>query len=132
MRRPVRFSFGLILGSAALVGCSPANIVCPQIAAPAILLEVREDGTGAPAANGARGVVEDGGYVDSLRVVGWSGPPAPETELYMAAAFDRPGTYSVRLEKAGYQTWIRTNIVVGTDDCGTQQVQFATKLVPIP
>jgi len=132
MQRPVRFSFRLVLGAAALSGCSPANVVCPQIAAPAILLEVREAGTGAPAANGAKGAVQDGAYVDSLRVVGWLGTPSPETELLMAAAFDRPGTYSITLEKAGYQTWIRAGIVVGTDDCGTQQAQFATQLVPIP
>ena len=124
----------VLAGSAVVVlaACSPASISCPQIPAPAILLEVRESGTGNPAANGAKGVVEDGAYIDSLKVVGWSGPPAPETELLMAAAFDRPGTYSIRLEKPGYQTWVRAGVVVGTDDCGTQQAQIVTQLVPIP
>ena len=126
--RAVRFTLGAFLGA----GCNPAGIDCPAIAAPAILLEVREQGTGFPAAHAARGVVRDGGYQDSLRVVGWEGTPAPATELLLAAAFDRPGTYAVTLEKPGYQTWQRTGVEVGSGFCGTEQVRLNAILVPLP
>ncbi len=132
MGRPVRISFGAGLGVAVLAGCNPAGVDCPIIAAPAILLEVREYGTGFPAANGARGAVYEGSYVDSLRVVGWQGSAIPENALQMAAAFDRPGTYSIGLVKPGYQAWERTGVVVGTDRCGIQQVQLSAQLVPLP
>ena len=121
---------GFAVGVAA--GCNLAGIDCPALAAPAILLEVREQGTGFPAAHDARGVVRDGSYQDSLRVVGWEGTPAPATELRLAAAFDRPGTYDITLEKPGYQTWLRAGVEVGSGRCGTEQVQLAAILVPVP
>ena len=121
-----------MLGCAVASGCNLADVSCPQIAAPAVLLQIREAGTGFPAADGARGIVQDGTYSDSLRVVAWEPPAAPDTKLYMAAAFDRPGTYSVTLEKQGYQTFQQAGVVVGTNECGTEQAQITVMLVPVP
>ena len=123
----------LLPGVFLVFGCNPLAITCPAIVAPAILLEVREAGTGFPAAHDARGAVRDGTYLDSLRVVGWEGGiPSPSTELLMGAALDRPGQYAITLEKPGYETWQRSGITVGVGTCGTDQVQIPVLLVPTP
>jgi hypothetical protein len=124
-------SWCALLGSLFLVAACK-GVDCPAIIAPAILVTVRDSVTSLPAAHGARGAVRDGAYVDSLRLAGWDGPPSIDTELLLGAAIDRPGTYSVTIEKAGYQTWQRTGVAVGSSACGTDQVPLLARLVPLP
>lgn len=52
---------------------------------------------------GARGVVREGGYADSLREL---------SQGYYEAAQDRPGTYAVHLEHAGFAAWDTSDVVV--------------------
>ncbi len=115
-----------------LAGCNPARVTCPMITAPAILVTVRDSVTSLAGAHGAKGVVRDGAYVDSLKLAGWDGTPSFETELLLGAAIDRPGTYSVTIEKTGYQAWQRAGVAVGTSACGTDQVPLLARLVPLP
>ena len=78
----------------------------------AIIVEVNDAETGASLAGGARGVISEGSYVDSLRVRG-SG-----TLLTLQAGSDRPGRYDVTVMHPGYQTWHASQVEVGLDGCG--------------
>lgn len=93
MRSMIRLSgiVGLCMG---LAGCNvlvPTD--CTLEALPHLVVEVRDARTGAPAALGATGTIQEGGFTDTLHA---------NTELVMQGAeMERPGTYNVRIQKAG-------------------------------
>jgi hypothetical protein len=47
-------------------------------------------------------------------------------------AYERPGTYSVRVERNGYRPWDTTRVRVHADRCGASPVQLVARLSPIP
>jgi hypothetical protein len=116
--------YALAFGMAA---CSSAAspVVCTANFAPAIVVEVR-DGAGQPAADGARGAVHDGAYVDSLRPNVWDGGQL----LGFRAAYERAGTYTVTVEKPGYQSWQVDGVRVTRDECHVRTQRLVATLVP--
>lgn len=121
-------SAGLLM----LASCdrSPSAIACLAVVLPAIEVEVRDAATGRPAAGGARGAVQDGGYVDSLRVVGWTGPGIHDSTAHrMAAAYERAGTYAVQIQKPGYETWQASGVRVRRVTCGVETRRLQAELV---
>lgn len=72
---------------------------CPTDVTPAIVVEIRDARTGTPLANGAKGAVHDGAYVDSLSPYEGIGSE-PNTLVSRRAADERPGTYAVRSESS--------------------------------
>lgn len=108
-------------------GADDARVVCPDLAEPAIVVEVRNAGTDAPEAEGAEGTIAEGGYVDSLALYGYTGSLEP---LDLAAGFERPGTYDVRLEKPGFATWRRKGVEVEAGPCGPKTERLVARLVP--
>ena len=121
-----------IFAAAAISGCSSATAVnaCPAVIAPAIVVEVKDSRTGNPIAQGARGVVREGSYVDSLKpFAGISSDPATLTSLQGAAG--RPGTYTVTVEKPGYLIWSQTAVKAADDQCGVRTVALIADLIAI-
>lgn len=98
---------------------------CTAETEPAIEVEVTDSATGEPAAGGATGVLVDGAYSDSLRVIGLD---ADGEGLLLGGAFERPGTYDVRVEKGGYQVWTREGVRVRGGDCGPRTVRLTARL----
>jgi len=78
----------------------------------AIVVEVSDGETGASLAGGARGVITEGSYVDSLRV------RISGTSVALEAGNDRPGRYDVTVIHPGYQTWHASQVEVGLNGCG--------------
>ena len=122
----------LALGVAVLGSCAGSTDprLCPASIDRGVEVRVTDAETGLPAASGVRGVVSDGPYVDSLRVVGWTGTPASGTATTVGAAEERPGTYTVRIERPGYAVWERANIVVESNACGVITRRLDAALIP--
>jgi hypothetical protein len=122
-----RFCSFVALTSAVLLasGCGEYP-TCPQWSFPAVSLRVTSAATGAPLVD-ARGEVRDGDYRDSLENF---------LDGSYQAAPNRPGTYSVHLEQAGYAPWDTSGMAVqavGGDVCTTVDTEFATaRLEPAP
>lgn len=103
--------------------------LCTTSFEPAIIVEIREAGTGAPLAAGARGAVRDGGYVDSLRPAeSTSGDTA--TMYSRQAAGERAGTYAVEVRRTGYQTWTANGVRVTKGECHVNTRRLIAALQP--
>lgn len=79
----------------------------------AVEVEIRDAVSLSPIADGARGIVRDGQYVDSLRPARGS----VEGLLSMSAAPERPGVYEVLVTRAGYLSWDTAGVLVRDSDC---------------
>jgi len=111
-----------------LLGCESAeDFVCGAAVLRGIEVEVRDADTGTPAAEDAQGVITDGLYTESLRLVGWGSGPTP-SPLVLGGADERPGTYTVTITKPGYQPWIRTGVQVIEGPCNVQTVRLQAQL----
>ena len=106
----------LCLLPALLAGCDMPGApgACTAHVAPAIIVEVLDAETEAPAAEGVEGWVFDGSYSDSLRL---SGMTSTYEWLTLSGAPERPGEYLIRLRKPGYQDWVMSHVRVGRDEC---------------
>jgi hypothetical protein len=86
-------------------------VVCPDVISRAIEVEVRDAATGQAAAGDAVGIAREGTFTETLEVVGWTSYPLfTETALVLGGVRERPGLYSVRVEKVGYEPWERTGV----------------------
>lgn len=132
MQRSLK-SLGAI-GSIWMAGCSGLthpNVVCTAEMVPAIVVEIRDARTGAALAYGARGVVRDGAYADSLRPAASSS--ADLRDLYSrAAAHERAGTYVVEVAHEGYATWTASGVRVPDEVCHVETAELRADLQPLP
>jgi hypothetical protein len=124
-RLATRFLLVLLpLGSSSCDILGPT--VCTTEAVPAIIVEVRDAGTQAPAANGATGYARDG----DVEVVLENWDPQ-EDALTLVGAYERAGTYSVTVEKPGYQSWKQGAVVVTRGECHVRTARLTANLQPI-
>jgi hypothetical protein len=107
----------------------PDPVVCLGVVSRAIEVEVRDAATGQPAADGTTGIARDGNFVDTLSIMGWTSYPSAESALLVGGAEERPGIYSVRVEKEGYQVWERTNLRAEKGPCGVITVRLEAHLM---
>ncbi len=132
----MRWWFVLMAGlSMALLGggCG-GSYGCAGVVLPAVEVYVFDARTGAPAAEGATATVRDGDFVETLQVHVTSYPEPPNMQgvpLSFAGAYGRPGVYTVRVEKAGYQPWEVTRVRVRNDRCGVLGARLEARLQPI-
>jgi hypothetical protein len=112
-------------------GCS-SGYGCAAVEEYAVEVEVRDAATGEPAADGATGTLRDGGYTETMRVGGWlyapDVPAGTGVGTTLVGAMERPGTYTVRIEKPGYEPWERRGVRVTSDVCGVNVVQLRADL----
>jgi hypothetical protein len=123
-------SFLLISGCAYFDPIGPR--LCAAVVKPAIEVEVRDAGSGQPAATGAVGVLTDGAFADTLRIIGWTHHPSDAAALVLGGAEERPGVYDVRIEKEGYATWERKAVRARAGECGVVTVRLEAHLVRAP
>jgi len=116
----------LVMAGCDVVG-PEERVLCSAVATPAIIVEVRNAETDAPEAESVEGVITDGGYIDSLRIVGYTEEDEP---VELAAGYQRPGIYDVRIEKRGFETWTRQGVNVEAGTCGPETQQLDAHLVP--
>jgi hypothetical protein len=119
---------GLLLVVLVAGACSDPSTICTADS-PGVVIEVRDRVTGDFTPPVARGVVQDGEFQDSLRLWEWI-EPEPIMPRSYAAAHERPGTYSVHLEVAGYESWDSSGIGVLRDECHVLTERFTAALQP--
>ena len=129
-RHRMRFATSVLLGGIAACDLLPGTdpVVCPAAISRAIEVEVRDAVSGAPAAADAVGTARDGSFVEVLQVVGWTGAPADETALLLGGVNERAGTYTVTVDKAGYERWERASINVRRSICGVETARLEARL----
>lgn len=132
MRFP-RFGFALLL--LGMISCdileSRTGVLCTDNFERGLEVRVQDSLTGAPAASGAMLIARDGAYADTAVVP----PTAANPDAWvLAAAGERPGTYTVTVTKDGYLTWERTGVVVRMDDygCHVVTVELVARLQRTP
>jgi hypothetical protein len=79
-------------------------------------VQVRDAATGEPAWWGAQGYVEDGAFREDLHPSS-TDPNDSLRALPLFSQGSREGTYTVRVEKPGFQAWSATGLVVEKDGC---------------
>jgi len=125
-KTPVSVSAALMLSAAACSdGAAPA---CPPVERLAVEVEVRDVQTEEFRADSARGVVQDGNFTDSLVIVRYEG--ADIVPAALGAAYGRPGTYAIGIERAGYQPWDTAGVRVIADECGPITAHLVARLSP--
>jgi hypothetical protein len=108
------------------VACSD-TVVCDLSLHYGITVYVQDSVSGAFAASGARLVLRDGAYADSMEYPA-NRPDLDAGQLYGAP--ERPGLYSVTVRKPTYQDWMRTNVQVTQGTCHVHEVRLAARLQP--
>lgn len=104
--------------------------VCTAVVMPGIEVQVYDSVSGQVAAVGARGYVQDGAYVDSLRPYRFMASD-PSTLYALSAAPERPGRYDVVVEKEGYRTWTRSDVRVDDGRCHVRSAVLRAELAPL-
>ncbi len=115
----------LIAGALATSACSSAPTFCTDEARFTLSVEVHDARTGEPAAIGARGLIREGTYTDTLTAVSASALMALNT-------VERPGTYGVTVTRPGYRTWTAEGVKVTADACHVRSRTIQAKLEPAP
>jgi hypothetical protein len=116
------------IGAMACAAFDPG--LCTASIEPAGVVEIRDSLTSLPLAQDARGVARDGGYVDSLRPAGFLNTE-PASMYSRRAADERAGTYSIEINRAGYQPWLRADVRAERGACHVQTQHIKAFLVPV-
>lgn len=115
----------MALVAAALLGACKdggTNVDCPDLPRPVVIVRVLDASSGNPSAEDASGSIAEGTFTAELVPYG--------ADRLAPRVFDRPGTYTVRVQKSGFQEWVRTGVQVAADECGAETVQLEAFLVP--
>ena len=122
------FALALVASGCSLVGSEEEkDVVCTLELRPGIVVDVTNAATGEPVETGAVGYARDGAFVDTLE--GVYSEAADETELF--GAHERGGTYDVRVEKEGFETWTREGVEVEEGVCHVKTVELKAELTPV-
>ena len=102
----------VLVASVILAGCG-SDATCPPGYAVPIVIEVRTT-EGEPAAEGAEGVaIQDGQEYPLVPE-----PSAPHLKLALSENVD--GFFEVRLEREGFEPWVREKVYVEERPCGAR------------
>lgn len=115
------------------LGCDlpSETMACNREARPAIGVYVRDSLSGQLIGSGATVIFVDGSFVDSTMVP--AGDPLWDPHpITTQRTFERPGRYQVTVRRAGYSTWVQSNVVVVRGECHVETVLLTARLVPNP
>lgn len=118
-RLPTVLISALALSLAACDLFSPQP-VCTAEAYAAIALEVRDSVTNAHVGGGSLIVASDGSYADTAST-------SINRAIY-GLAYERAGTYTVSVQKPGYQPWSRAGVQVTRGECHVNTVSLVARL----
>lgn len=116
-----------MLGLLLTVGTASCRLItgdCTLLLSGGVTVRVVDAGTSAGIASGAKILVVDGRYRDSLVV-----PTTPEhNDREFPLAIGRPGTYEVAVSKEGYEAWRQSGVGVTRDQCDVAFVRVRATL----
>ena len=113
--------FLILALTVAVAGCdlfTKPEEPCPTDRFPGIAVQVRDSVTGSSTGLGAIVVATEGAFADT---------GASVSGIY-GIAYERPGTYTVTVEQAGYLKWTRTGVVVTRGECHVNTVNIIARL----
>jgi hypothetical protein len=119
----------ILLGSFGCSGTAPGSTstICTLELRAGLLVDVKDSLTNAGVASGAKLVVRDGSFADSVTFP----DSRPDLDgLPLATAGERAGLYQIAVSKPGYATWTRSNIRVTRDECHVNPVRLTARLQP--
>lgn len=114
------------------IGCGSGDsgdVLCTTSVDPGITLTVFDAQTGLPAAEGATATLTDGAFAETMQPFTFNGDPALTR---FQGAYERVGTYTVRVTKPGYTAFERSGVVVTRNICHVNTLSLRADLVPIP
>ena len=134
LTRLARLRSLLLMVALAAVTAGCGDLVCTLEPQPAIQADIRDSVTGAGAAFHASLVVTNATVYDSSFFVGVSSLPFDTASFSTVASASNgePGTYTVRVRRAGSRTWERTSVRVGGNRCGADATRLLVRLQPTP
>lgn len=108
----------VVAAIAGTAGCGifTGPVACTDILVPGIAVDVRDSQSNAQITDGLRVIARDGAFADTAE------------NGHLAVAFERAGTYTVTVEKDGYQTWLRSGVRVSRDECHVRTVALTAQL----
>ena len=109
----------LVTLAVAANGCGQA---CDAVLKAGIVLTIFDGATGNPIEE-ATVIATEGSYSETVNLP--SSPPAPG---HAVLAFERPGTYRVEVQAAGYLPWVMSSVRVSRDDCHVETVALTARL----
>src|SRR5258706_4140570 len=104
------------------------GVICLASFMPGMLIEVHDAVTGAPAACEADGRAQDGSRVE---VLDGGGQCASAPAAIYLQGVGQTGTYTVTIDKVGYQAWVKQGVVVTSGPCGLNTVMLRADLSPL-
>ena len=105
------------------------GIVCTTELRPAIMVNVLDEATGAPASCGAQALITASGYSETVQNP--AGPGCVST-LLLSGAVERAGIYTVAVSKPGYRDAVLGPVAVLADICHVQTVTLTARLIALP
>src|SRR5688572_21275483 len=100
----------VVAAGLAAAGCGEPSPICTALAVSALHVTVLEAATNQPICD-AEVTVTDGGFSEALRVFPATG------DCHYSGPFERPGTYTITVRRAGYSTEVRSGVRVTSDEC---------------
>lgn len=119
LRHPVVLISALAASLAACDAFTPQP-VCTLEARAGIALEVRDSVTNAHVGGGSLIVASEGSYADTVNTT--------VNRAIYGLAIERAGTYTVSVEKSGYQPWSRAGVQVTRGECHVNTVNLTARL----
>ena len=101
-----------------MTGCTPSI-------EPAITVTVSDAQTGTPLK--ATIIVKDGNFQEELKLRGVTAAG----QIIYGGAFERPGVYTVRTSRDGYETFVIEEVKVAKDECHVITRKIRVALEPI-
>lgn len=121
MRKKIAWAAVAALGAAGC-GDEPSPVICTAIAVAALNVTVLDAATSRPICD-AEVTVTDGGFRETLPVF-----PASGAGCRYSGPFERPGTYTVTVRRAGYPTETQSGVRVTADECHVIPVPVTVRL----
>jgi hypothetical protein len=100
---------------------------CTAIYQFGLAVKAQDSITGQFITSGARLIVREGTFVDTVQA------PAnrPDVDsLGVPAAGERPGVYTLTVQKPGYRDWTKSGVRVTADECHVHLVRVTARLQP--
>lgn len=117
----------LLASSSLLLTCCTFADGCDTYGAHALAVAIVDSLTQAPTASSAVVRVQDGEFVEMVTI-----PAQADRDTVRALlALERPGRYSIEVEKNGYKPWSRLGVVALEGRCHVKTVELQVRLVPL-
>ena len=122
MRTLARTALSLALVASTACDAITGGQICTTEARPAVSVDVRDSTTGAPAVRNAIIVASLGAFADTASSSIFDGP--------YGLAHERPGTYTVTVQKQGYRQWSLSGVRVTKGECHVRTASLVARLQP--